>query len=688
MKSLLRLNGNMHRLFYLIPLGLFALGLLLLAGVYFVSFLLGPPQLTNDQNTIYYSIDGEMIGEESGTESRYWVDLENMSPHLIDATLAIEDKYFYDHNGFDLQRIVGAAVSDIKSLSLDEGASTLSQQYARNLFLTHEKTWARKLKEAFYTVRLEMYYTKDELLEGYLNTIYYGHGAHGVEAASRYFFDKSANELTLAESSMLAAIPKGPSYYSPFNQPENAENRQQRILSLMRENNQISDQAYFLAVREQLAFTDPEERESVSVAPHFQDEVLRETANILELDPEKVRSGGYQIYTTLDSGLQHQMEENTKSVIQSGSEIEIGAMAMNPETGGIRALIGGKDYTDSPFNRAVNAERMPGSAFKPFLYYAALNNGYTPTTMLMSKPTAFRLEDGDVYQPSNYNGYYANEQIPLAQALALSDNIYAVKTNLFLGPEQLVNTAETFGFNSDLPAVPSLALGSAAVTVEDMVTGYGMLANGGYDIEGHTVAKIVDRHGDTVFEREHEEREQVLDPQSTFVLTQLMTGMFDESLDGYMAVTGSSIADQLSRKYAGKSGTTETDSWMMGYSPSLVTGVWTGYDRNEPITKAAEEAYAKDIWASFMEDAHDNADEPTLRCTTRVVGVAIDPERQTGTLIATQAEFMYFKEGNEPEEHCTIHMHDEEEQQEDNENGNDQEEDDQGLFERVFDVLF
>ncbi|SFB25980.1 penicillin-binding protein, 1A family [Lentibacillus halodurans] len=687
MKKFLRLNGEKYRLFYLIPIGLFAFGLLLLGGVYFISFLLGPPQLTDDQNTIYYSIDGDVIGEERGAENRYWVDLEEMSPHLIEATLAIEDRHFYNHNGFDLQRIAGAAISDLKHFSLEEGASTLTQQYARNLFLSHEKTWARKLKEAFYTVRLEMYYSKDELLEGYLNTIYYGHSAYGAEAASRHFFDKSASELTLAESSMLAAIPKGPSYYSPFHHLENAENRQQRILELMLENDQITEQEHFLAVREDLAFTEPEQREYVSAAPYFQDAALSEAAGILELDAEKVRSGGYHIHTTLDTQLQKQLETKTESVIQSESDIQIGAMAMHPGTGGIRALIGGRDYKSSPFNRAVNAERMPGSAFKPFLYYAALNNGYTPTTMLMSKPTAFRLEDGEVYQPSNYNGYYANEQITLAQALALSDNVYAVKTNLYLGPEKLANTAQTFGIDSKLNAVPSLALGTSSVTVEELVTGYGMLANGGYDIESHTVSKIVDRDGITVFERKQEEEEPVLDPQSAFVLTQLMTGMFDRSLDGYMSVTGSSIADELSRKYAGKSGTTNTDSWMIGYSPSLVTGIWTGYDNNKQITRTAEEAYAKDIWASFMEDAHENAATQKFDVPPGVVGVRIDPDSgKRATPYCETSRMMYFEKGTEPEEHCTVHMPDD--QKDSDHDRKQQNEDDQGLFERVFDLLF
>ncbi|MFD1361608.1 transglycosylase domain-containing protein [Lentibacillus salinarum] len=688
MKTFFRLNGKKYRLIYLLPIGLFALGLLLFVGVYFVSFLLGPPQLTNDQNTIYYSMDGDVIGEESGSENRYWTELDDMSPRLVNATLAIEDRHFYNHNGFDLQRIAGAVVSDLKNFSLDEGASTLTQQYARNLYLSHEKTWMRKLKEAFYTIRLEMYYTKDELLEGYLNTIYYGHGAYGIEAASRHFFDKSAGELTLAESSMLAAIPKGPAYYSPFNHMKHAENRQERILDLMLANDHITEQEHFLAVREKLAFTEPEERESVSVAPHFQDAALNEAAAILELDAEQVRSGGYQIHTTLDTTLQQQLEANTERAIRTESAIEVGAMTMNPDTGGIRALMGGRDYTSSSFNRAVNAKRMPGSAFKPFLYYAALNNGYTPTTMLMSKPTAFKLEDGEVYQPSNYNGYYADRPIPLAQALALSDNVYAVKTSLYIGPEKLVDTARTVGFDSDLPAVPSLALGTAAVTVDEMVTGYGILANGGNAIESHTISKIVDRDGHTVFERKKNEGDPVLDPQSAFVLTQLMTGMFDRSLDGYMAVTGSSIADELSRTYAGKSGTTDSDSWMVGYSPSLVTGIWTGYDDNKQITKTAEEAYAKDIWAAFMEAAHEDRDEQSFDVPDGVVAVGIDPATgKRATPYCDTSRIMYFEKGTEPEEHCTVHMPDDREKAKDNEEQLDEEEE-QGLFNRVFNWLF
>ncbi|SDQ12473.1 transglycosylase domain-containing protein [Virgibacillus salinus] len=678
MRKFFRLKKS--RLILLFPISIFILGIVCLAGVYLVSFLLGPPKLTTDQNTIYYSINEEVIGEERGAENRYWVDLEEMSPHLIDATLAIEDQYFYKHNGFDLKRIAGAVLSDLKSFSLREGASTLTQQYARNLYLTHDKTWSRKLKEAFHTVRIEMYYSKNEILEGYLNTIYYGHGAHGIEAASRYFFNKSSSALSLAEASMLAAIPKGPTYYSPLNDRDNAEERQERILGLMQHDGDITEQEYFLASRERLAFTEQEEREKIAVAPYFQDTVLIEAADILNVESELVRSGGYEIHTTLDVDLQQELERSAKNVIQPGSEINIGAMAMDPATGGIRALLGGRDYQKSEFNRAISAKRMPGSAFKPFLYYAALNNGYTPSTMLMSKPTSFELEDGKVYQPSNYNGYYANEEISLAQAIALSDNVYAVRTNLFLGADTLVDTARKVGIDGDLPAVPSLALGTAAVSVEDMVTGYGTIANGGNQIEGHTVTKIIDRHGQTIFERDQEEGKQVLDPESAFILTHLMTGMFDRSLDGYMAVTGSSIANQLSRTYAGKSGTTNTDSWMMGYSPSLVAGIWTGYDNNALMKKTAEVSYAKDVWAGFMEAAHKDLPLQRFTAPSGVVGLPIDPDSgERATAYCDTSRVMYFEKGTEPTEYCSIHLPD----------GKTQENKKQkGMLQKWFDKLF
>ncbi|WP_085994006.1 transglycosylase domain-containing protein [Oceanobacillus senegalensis] len=670
-----------------IVIGIIGLTFVAIAGIYLFSFLLGPPPLTNEINTIYYSDSNEVIGEERGVENRYWIDLEEMSDHIIDATLITEDRHFLEHNGFDFKRIIGAIIQNIKQQSLVEGASTLTQQLARNLYLTHEKTWNRKIKEAFYAVRLEMYYSKAEILEGYLNSIYYGHGVYGIEAASNYFFNKSAEELSLPEAAMLAGVPKGPTYYSPFNNKENAENRQARILELMRNNDIITPEEYQAAIRTELAYVrKKEENKKDTIGPYFQDMVLKEAAKILEMDTEAIRSGGYQIYTTLDAEFQKGLESSIHQTVRDSSEMEIGAMSIDPETGAIKALVGGRDYEKSPFNRAVQAKRMAGSTFKPFLYYAALNHGYTSTTMLASKPTAFELENGEVYQPSNYNDYYAYEPISLAQALALSDNIYAVKTNMFLTPERLVEAARKFGIEGELPAVPSLALGTASVTVEELVTGYGMIANGGHKIDSYTIEKITDWNGNTLYEREEEEGEVVLDPEKTFILADLMTGMFDRKLNGYTSVTGSPIVEQLTRTYAGKSGSTNSDSWMIGFSPHLVTGVWGGYDDNRPMQIVAETAYPKQIWADFMEKAHEELPEIGFQAPSGVVGVPVDPETgHMATPYCDVSRVMYFEKGNEPTSYCMKHFHDEEIQEDTEER---KEDSNKGIVEKFFDSFF
>ncbi|HLR73908.1 MAG TPA: PBP1A family penicillin-binding protein [Virgibacillus sp.] len=657
--------------------------LMVTATIYFISFLLGPPPLTNEQNTLYYSADDDVIGHERGSENRYWVTLDEISEELINATLIVEDKQFYKHKGFDLKRMLGAIISDIRSLSLKEGASTLTQQYARNLYLSHEKTWTRKIKEAFYTVRLEMFYTKDEILEGYLNTIYFGHGAYGIETASKHFFNKNARDLTLAEAAMLAGVPKGPTYYSPLNDEQRAKRRQSHILNLLVNHGHITDEDNYLASREQLTYaTETMEDNNQQIGPYFQDTVLKEASRILKIDQELVRSGGYSIYTTMELDEQRQLEDTINNVIHDISDIQVGAIAMDPHTGAIQALVGGRDYQSSSFNRAMSAKRMPGSTFKPFLYYTALNYNYTSSTRLLSKPTNFILENEEVYAPSNYNGYYANEPITLGQALAVSDNIYAVKTNLFIGTEKLPEVAKDFGIQSELPAVPSLALGTATVTVNEMVTGFGKLANGGQDISSFTIRKIVDRHGKTIYKRSELGGTPLLDPKKTFIITHLLTGMFDTNFNGYMNVTGSSIADQLSRTYAGKSGTTTSDSWMIGYSPTRVTGIWTGYDDNRSIEVVAETNYAKEIWAQFMEAAHADEEKQEFTVPRGVVGVNVDP--LTGDLATSycpSSRMMYYESGTEPQHHCSTHFpnHDHQHDQEND--------DDQGLFERLFDLF-
>lgn len=628
---------------------------LFVIGLFTYALLLGPPSLSTAQPTTYFSSDGTEIGQEKTVETRDWLELEQIDQQVIDTTIQAEDKRFYAHHGFDFKRMLAAAITNVRSLALEEGASTITQQYARNLFLSHEKTWDRKLKEAFHTIRLELFYDKDTLLEGYLNTIYYGHGVYGVEAASQFYFQKQNTDLTLAETALLVGIPNRPSYYSPIHHIDHAKQRQEQLLDSLLEDGKIDSSEHLLAFLEHVTVYDEQQDQSKNIAPYFQDIVMKELQSLLKKDKEMIRTAGYRVYTTLDQTKQLALQMAVSESMPTDSELQVGAMAMDPSNGAIRGLIGGTNYVESPFNRATQAKRMAGSTFKPFLYYTALMNGYTATTTLMSQPTTFMLEDGTSYQPSNYNGYYADKEVTLAQALAVSDNVYAVKTNLFLTPERLIETAKTFGISSDLKPVASLALGPASVSVKEMVTGYSMLANGGKSVKPYTIEKIETANGEVIYQREDSKKKQVLDPQATFILTQLMTGMFDPTLNGYMHVTGEAIASDLTHTYAGKSGTTKSDSWMIGYSPDLVTGVWNGYDDNRTMSKTVDQRAAKTIWADFMEGSAEKK-KSSFIAPEGIVAAYIDPvSGELSSAYCETSRLMYFVKGTEPTTYCSLH---------------------------------
>lgn len=671
------------RAIFVIGMILLILFLVLIISLVSYGLIKGPPPLNVPQTTIFYAQDGKTIIGESvhNGENRYWIPLREIDPEVIQATLSIEDRKFYDHFGFDFTRIVGAAIADLKAMAMVQGASTITQQYARNLFLVHDKTWSRKLQEALYTIRLETNYNKDEILEGYLNTIYYGHGAYGIEAAANYYFNKNANELSLSEAAMLAGIPKAPSYYSPFANEEKAKTRQKIVLQSMVENGLITEAESKQAFETRLLYNSNQDIASKRMAPYFQDAVKQALKDVVKLDDRTIEMGGLHVYTTLDPNAQEKAETYIQNIMNTKSNIQVALLSMEPKTGKVRALVGGRDYNKSPFNRAIQAERMPGSTFKPFLYYTALANGFTPSTIMRSEPMSFTYDEGRaVYQPDNFNNYYANDFITMAQALALSDNIYAVKTNMFLGPERLVETAKTFGITSDLLAVPSLALGTSSVKMIDMVKAYSMIANGGKKVTPIFIEKVVNHTGEVIYQYE-KKVEQILDPKLSFVLAHLMTGMFDSTLNDYTSVTGSSIANALTRTYAGKSGTTKTDSWMIGFTPQLVTGVWTGYDRDETISIVAERAYAKRIWAKYMEDVL--KDKPFVAFTPPkgVVARYIDPN---SGLLATNdcatTRLTYYVEGTEPTEYCSSPDIEEKEM-----NRDEEEQQEKGWLEKLFD---
>jgi penicillin-binding protein 2D len=640
-------------------LGSIGLGLLVMVvtGVLIYAKVQGPPPLAVPQSSLYYSDDGKVIGESNNGEKRYWVGIDEISPHLIEATVAIEDRSFYEHNGFDFKRIAGAALADIKAMAKVQGASTISQQYARNLFLEHEKTWKRKLLEALYTIRIEMNYTKNEILEGYLNTIYYGKGAYGIQAASQYYLGKDAADLTLGEASMLAGIPKGPSYYSPLISEENAKERQKIILDSMVKNKYITAADANTAINEKLAFIGEHSHAVIEIAPYFQDAVKQSLKNDLGLDDRTIELGGLRVYTTLDTEQQELAEKNVSTHMAKESELQVALVSMNPKNGYVKAMVGGRDYVESPFNRAVQAVRQPGSTVKPLLYYAAITQGFTPASLVRSEMTTFRFDDGRAeYTPHNFNNRYAGKEITMAQALALSDNVYAVKTHLFLGEETLVKTAKQFGITTPMESVPSLALGTSGVKVIDMANAYSLFANGGKKVKPVLIKRVENHRGEVIYEFE-KENERVLKADAAFVMTHMMTGMFDKKLDGYSNVTGSSMVNDMTRIYAGKSGSTDSDSWMVGFSPQLVTAVWTGYDQGNPIEIVAEKSYAKNIWVNYMEDALANEPIKNFKAPKGTVGVYIDPE---SGLLATDdcpvKRLTYFIAGTEPTKHCINHL--------------------------------
>lgn len=642
----------------------------------------GPPSLTVPQSTIIYASDGTKIGELHNGQKRYWVPLNDISDYVLQATVAIEDQSFFEHNGFDYKRIAGAALADLKAMAKVQGASTITQQYARNLFLHHGKTWERKAKEAFYTIRLEQNYSKEQILEGYINTIYYGHGVYGIEAAANYYFGKSAKDLSLAEAALLVGIPKGPSTYSPYVNQEKAEARQEIILKTMKNEGYITANQLDAALREELVYTKKESKQQKGIAPYFQDAVMESVADLLQIDEEAIQTQGLKIYTTLDITMQETAEKLMNSSIDQSSDIQAGFVALEPSTGHVKALIGGRDYDKSPFNRATQAVRQPGSAIKPLLYYTAIENGFTPSTEMKSEPTTFKYDNGKAtYKPSNYNGYYANDFITMLQAIALSDNIYAVKTHMFIGMDKLVKSGDQFGLKTKMKQIPSTALGTSPVRLIDLVNAYGILGNGGKKIEPTFVTKIEDASGKLIY-KSSKEKEQILDEQAAFVTTHMMTGMFDPKLNDYTSITGQTIASTLTREYAGKSGTTSTDSWMVGFSPQIVAGVWTGYDKGKSINLVQERSYAKKIWANFMEESLEDESVKAFRPPDGVVGVYINPASgKLATKDCPVRRLTYFVEGTEPTEYCKEHKSNKKSEDKAKNKKNDKEE---GLFEKLF----
>ncbi|KXH83936.1 transglycosylase domain-containing protein [Sporosarcina sp. HYO08] len=616
----------------------------------------GAPSLSVPKASVFLDHNGKQIGDRFSAERRYWVELEEISPFLIDAVIATEDRNFYNHHGFDYKRIGAAILKDIKSGSKAEGASTITQQYARNLYLTFEKSWKRKFKEALYAYRMETFYSKDVILEGYLNTVYFGHGMYGVEAASRFYFDKPAKDLTLEEAAVITGIAKGPSNFDPIDNPERSTARKELILYLMENQGMISEQAKNRAINAAIVLkTDNWAEENKRVAPYFLDQAWREAEEILKKNGRTPAEGGWTIKTTLNLHHQKTAEEAiAKWMPDSG--LQVGFMSIEPKTGAVTSLVGGTSYADSPFNRVTQAKRQPGSAIKPILYAAALENGFSPLTFLSTEKTIFTYDDGrQTYAPNNVNGKFAGHPISLAQALAISDNIFAVKTLEDIGYQEFSKVAKRFGIiDTSFPESPAVALGTSEVTLFDMTKAYNQIASEGKAIEPMTILSIEDSEGKMIYEHPKQTKKRVLSEQDAFVLTHLMTGMFDPVFNDYSAATGLSMRQKQTRPYAAKSGTTISDQYLIGYTPSLTAGVWTGFDKGKQLTDPQDKGATKKIWIDFMETALQGQKPEAFIPPKGVNGIVIDVE--TGGIAVNECDkqrLVYVKEKDIPQKLCT-----------------------------------
>lgn len=609
---------------------------------------LSPKIIINNANKIsFYDSNNNVFF--TGSKDNEWANIDDISPYIIDCTIYTEDKNFYKHFGFDFLRIISALYSNITSRSNSQGASTITQQYAKNMFLDFDKTWKRKWDEAWYTLRIEANYSKKEILEGYLNTINYGHGQYGVKSAAKYYFNKDCKDLTLAEASLIAGIPKAPSKYSPVIDMDMAKKRQLVVLNNLLKNNIITKDEVDKAYSENIEIVGDKNDENISSINYYIDAVMDELKKIDSIPKNYNDFGGLKIYTNFNYDVQKNLEDNIKSVFDKDSSLQTASVVMNPDNGGIMALVGGRDYNESTFNRAISSKRQVGSTMKPYLYYSALENGFTASTSFKSEKTTFPLDNGKTYSPSNYNNVYGNTPISMATAVAYSDNIYAVKTHLFLGEDNLINMARRVGINEKLDKVPSLPLGTNEINIISMAAGYSAFANMGYKVKGHLIEKVVSNNGETIYENKNN-KELVLNPSLVFILNNILTATYDPLYINYNYPTAISLNGKLNHTYSLKSGTTLYDNWNIGYNKKILCAVWVGNDDNKELTKK-DYKYAQNIWYKTVENYEKNLSDEDVwyEKPNNVVGMLVEPI--SGKPSSNQDEnkkLMYYLKGTEP----------------------------------------
>ncbi len=602
---------------------------------------------------------GRSIGEFY-QERRRIVPLDEVPAHVVDAVLAAEDARFFEHSGIDAAAIARATWANVRAGRVVQGASTITQQVAKNLLLSPERTLERKLREAILARELEERSDKDEILSLYLNAIYFGSGAFGIGEAARTYFDKEVGELTVSEAALLAGLPPRPSSYSPWADPDAAESRRLLVLHRMLEEGFLDAAAYEAARLDPPRLHRPKSPASFGLSRRFVEEVRRDLSHLLA--PAVLRRGGLVIETTLDldlqraavEGVQRGLAELDERRVDATAPAEAALIALDVETGGVLALVGGRDPSFPGFDRALRARRQPGSAFKPIVYAAAIEAGFTGASVIVDRPAIFVSGDG-VWQPRNYGRRFLGA-LTLREALARSVNNASVHLMRRVGSRHVIDLARRLGITSHLTPSPSLALGSSEVTLLELTRAYGVFAAGGRSLPPYRVQRVRDVSGRVLFEApsalaaEDEEASRVVDPRVAHVVVDLLRGAVSDP-----RATGRS-AGYLG-PVAGKTGTTNgnTDAWFVGFSPEVVTGVWVGCDAPEPLGRTETGARAAlPIWSRFMETAMEERPAGEFHAPEGVLTRWIDA--RTGLLADRQSKVAFlqaFVEGTQPRQLVT-----------------------------------
>ncbi|MDD3802832.1 MAG: PBP1A family penicillin-binding protein [bacterium] len=608
-------------------------------------------------------------------EKRMPIRLKELPQYAIDAVIALEDQQFYSHWGINVVRFLGALTKTVFTMKKGAGASTITQQLARNMFLTMEKTWTRKIKEALITINLERNFSKDEILEMYFNQINYSSGAYGIEAASNMYFNKSARELTLAEAAMLAGIPQIPEKFNLFRHYDNAKKRQRICLYSMLKEGYISKEEYDDAIDDSVVVTKGEK--DSGYGRYFIEEVRKDV--ISRFGMNTLYKGGLKIYTTMNSDMQMEAEkviekkmlyfekmyrfkytkekyeqEMAKDTLSEAvpQYLQASMVIIENETGEVKAIVGGRDFEHSEYNRALQSKRQPGSIFKIFLFSAAVENGMNPGDIIMDTPVV--LDDGSdtPYKPRNFDGDFLGP-IPLRKALALSRNVTAIRLIKSIGPGTVVKHAKKLGVGSQLTPVLSLALGSNDVTLFEMVRAFSVFPNKGVLKETSTIRYIEDAQGNVIYKNENLEN-RVMNDDDAYIVTNMLESVVKEGTAAGLKYYKFNV------HIGGKTGTTDdySNTWFVGFTKEYTAGVWVGFDRLRTIAdKATGAVLALPIWAETMKPFVNSADSLPFEQTDSIIHVTVC--RESGQIATKYCKFIrdeIYKKNREPKISCEKHI--------------------------------